>query len=295
MTDTGKEWITLEVTVPHEMVDAAADFCHEHGSTGLMLDESEDATRITAYFERDQWDSISDKLKNYLVHLHEIFPDLAQPLSESRPLKTENWAVMWKDNFESLKIGKRLIVTPPWLNPDPEGRQVVIIEPAEAFGTGTHETTQGCLALLDEAIEELAKMSCDISLLDVGCGSGILAIAGFKLGATRVRAVDNDPVAVESARKNAALNGVEGRLEIECSTVEKLTEPAAIVTANLDPMTLRANRDWLIRLFDRFLIVAGVPVDQWDDVKSIFLAENVRLAREITRAEWGCGLFAKNK
>jgi ribosomal protein L11 methylase PrmA len=107
--------------------------------------------------------------------------------------------------------------------------------------------------------------------------------------------VDNDPVAVEAARKNAVLNGVEGHLEIECSTVEELTEPAEIVTANLDPMTLSANRDFLMSLFDRFLIVAGVPVDQWDQVKRIFLGGNVSLAKEITLAEWGCGLFAKSR
>jgi ribosomal protein L11 methyltransferase len=295
MINTEKEWITLEVTVPHAMVDPTADFCHEHGSTGLMLDETDDATRVTAYFEKGQWDLISDEFKEYLAHLHEIFPDLARPVFQSSPLKNENWAVMWKENFKSLKIGKRLIVTPPWLNPDPEGREVVIIEPAEAFGTGTHETTQGCLVLLEEAIGELAESNPDISHLDMGCGSGILAIAGFKLGATRVRAVDNDPVAVEAARKNAALNGVEGSLEIECSTVEELTEPAEIVTANLDPMTLSANRDFLLSLFDRFLIVAGVPVDQWDQVKRIFLGGNVSLAKEITLAEWGCGLFGKSR
>jgi ribosomal protein L11 methyltransferase len=295
MTDSGKEWITVEITVPQEMADPVADFCHEFGSSGLVLDEAENATRITAYFERKQWGSVSGQLREYLAHLHEIFPNLEQPVFVTTPLKNENWAVMWKDNFKSLKIGKRLIVTPPWMSPDPEGREIVIIEPAEAFGTGTHETTQGCLVLLEEAIEDLAKISDEISLLDVGCGSGILAIAGLKLGATRVKAIDNDPVAVKAAQKNAALNRVQGHIAIECSTVAELTEPAGIVTANLDPMTLRANRDDLTRLFDSFLIVAGVPIDQWDHVKNIFIAENVRLFREITLAEWGCGLFAKSR
>jgi ribosomal protein L11 methyltransferase len=294
MTGIAKEWITVEITVPHEMADAAAHFCHEHVAAGLMLDETDQATRITAYFEKSHWESISSQFETFLTRLQEIFPGLSQPVFKSSPLKSENWAVMWKDNFKSLKIGKRLIVTPPWLNPDPEGREVVIIEPAEAFGTGTHETTQGCLVLLEEAMTILDETSRGASLLDVGCGSGILAIAGSKLGASRVQAVDNDPVAVEAARKNAVLNGVEGRIKIECSGVAELTEPADIVTANLDPMTLRANRDSLMGLFSRFLIIAGVPADQWGQVKSIFLREKVSLAKEITLAEWGCGLLARS-
>jgi ribosomal protein L11 methyltransferase len=291
MNDSGKEWVALTIRVPQEMVDVVTNFCHERGSTGMVLDESYDAARITAYFPKEHGELIFDELRSYLAQLRELFPDLAEPVHTMESVKTENWAVMWQDNFTSMKIGKRLIVTPPWLHPEPDGRLVVIIEPAEAFGTGTHETTQGCLELLETAVEDLAKNRGDISLLDVGCGSGILAIAGVKLGATRVTGVDNDPVAVESARKNAKLNGVEELIDLACAYVGELNDPADIVTANLDPMTLTTNRDSLTRLFRRFLIVAGVPLDQWDRIKSAFVTDNTFLIREITLREWGCGLF----
>lgn len=295
MTDSEKQWVALTVSAPFEMIDGVTNFCHERGSSGVVLDDSEEPARITAYFEKTPGDLIFEELRGYLAHLHELFPDLAEPVISSEPLKNENWAVMWQENFTSLNIGKRLIVTPPWLHPNPEGRHVIIIEPAEAFGTGTHETTQGCLALLEDAVEQLKDTGRDFSLLDVGCGSGILAIAGVKLGVTQVRAVDNDPVAVESARKNAGLNGVAGRIDLACASVGQLKDPADIVTANLDPMTLTSNRDFLFRLFRRFLIVAGVPLDQWDRVKSMFVAETTRLSREITRWEWGSGLFVKEE
>ncbi|HMK34131.1 MAG TPA: 50S ribosomal protein L11 methyltransferase, partial [Desulfomonilaceae bacterium] len=126
-----------------------------------------------------------------------------------------------------------------------------------------------------------------------GCGSGILAIAAAKLAATRVKAVDNDPVAVAAARKNAALNRVEDRIEFACSPIESEVESFDVVIANLDPMTLQANKDQLIRVSGTFLIISGVPVDQWNDIKTVFLSEKLVFGKEIVREEWGCGLFTK--
>ena len=206
---------------------------------GLVLDEKDpDVTRITAYVEKKKLRSVSSDLKNYAMALREIFPGLKEALIKIVPLKSEKWATAWKDHFKPIKIGRKLIVTPPWIKPETRDRQVVIIEPAEAFGTGTHETTQGCLILLEEAIDHLSSELEKVSHLDVGCGSGILAIASIKLGATSVRAVDNDPVAIQSARKNAELNGLEDRLWLEDRSLDDLFEPMDVVTANLDPITL---------------------------------------------------------
>ena len=88
----------------------------------------------------------------------------------------------------------------------------------------------------------------NVSHLDVGCGSGILAIASIELGATSVRAVDNDPVAIQSARKNVELNGLEDRLWLEDRSLDELFEPVDVVTANLDPITLIKSRDKLVSL-----------------------------------------------
>ena len=204
-TRQSRSWITLKVTVPDEMVDAVSNFCHEQGSRGAVLDDTlPGVTSITAYFPVETWDGVSSRFKKYLTELHDIFSDLPAPVVETSPLQNENWAVTWKEHFKSVKIGKRLMVTPPWLKPRTGKREVIIIEPAEAFGTGTHETTRGCLMLLEEALEELSRVSDSPSLLDVGCGSGILGIAGIKLGAGPVLAVDNDPVAVEAAREKCS-------------------------------------------------------------------------------------------
>lgn len=295
-TRQSRSWITLKVTVSDEMVDAVSDFCYEQGSRGAVLDDTRPGvTSITAYFPIETWDVVSSRFKKYLAELHEIFSDLPAPVVETSPLQNENWALTWKAHFKSVKIGKRLMVTPPWLKPRSGKREVIIIEPAEAFGTGTHETTRGCLMLLEEALYELSKVSDSPSLLDVGCGSGILGIAGIKLGAGPVLAVDNDPVAAEAARKNALLNKVEDNLQLSCAPVKELAGHYDIVVANLDPMTLSANRDKLISLADRFLIVSGVPLDQWDEIRNLFVRRDLVLEREIMESEWGCGMFGKSR
>ena len=277
-----------------DMADVVANFCHEHGARGVVLDDEQaDFSVVTAYFPEDEWETVHADLRGYVNRLCDLFVGVSAPVIEISRLKQENWAIAWKDNFHSIHIGKRLLVTPPWLHPDPEGREVIVIDPAEAFGTGTHETTQGCLELLEEAMERLNASSDEVSVLDVGCGSGILSIAAHKLAATRVCGVDNDPVAIESALHNASLSGVSGKIEFQCVDLSDPLDAADIVTANLDTKTLLANQDRLISLFRGFLIVAGVPLDQWDDLCGSFLAQNLTLVKELTRWEWGSGLFTR--
>ena len=288
------EWITLTVQLHPDMADVVANFCHEHGARGVVLDDEDDRFSIvTSYFPEDQWDTVYADLKDYLERLSDLFIGVSRPVIQIERLKQENWAIAWKDNFHSILLGERLLVTPPWLQPDPEGREVIVIDPAEAFGTGTHETTQGCLELLEKAMERLRPRNEEVSVMDVGCGSGILAIAASKLGATRVRGVDNDPVAIESALHNVELSHVSGSIDLQCTDLSDLLDPADIVTANLDTKTLLANQDRLIGLVRHFLIISGVPLDQWDDVRASFLAQNLSLAEELTRREWGSGLFVR--
>ncbi|MBI5248374.1 MAG: 50S ribosomal protein L11 methyltransferase [Desulfomonile tiedjei] len=294
--DTTVQWMTLRISLPYEMADAVTNFCHEHGSGGVVMDEDRtDAATVTAYFPIDKWDMVYSQLNKYLSSLHEIFPHLLEPVLETSPLKKENWAILWQDSFHAMEIGDTLLVAPPWLELPHGERNLILIEPAEAFGTGTHETTQGCLVLLEQASMELKGLQDRFSLLDVGCGSGILAIAGVKLGASDVRAVDNDPVAVNSALKNLVLNRLENAVKLECCSLRDLAGPADVVTANLDPLTLLANRDKLLELSRRYLIVSGVPLDQWEQVRGLLIAGKTALKTEIIRAEWACGLFESTR
>ncbi len=287
------EWTAVEITSARDTADAICNFCHERETQGLRIEEIDsDLTRITAYFSREIGDTIVQEIRDYLDRLNEIFPDFPRPTIASGPIENEDWAVMWKEHFKPLHIGTQLIVTPPWIEPDSADKHLIIIDPAAAFGTGSHETTQGCLELLELAAGELTGAgSRGFSFFDVGCGSGILSIAAARLGAGYILGIDNDPVAVDSARSNARLNGLEKRIEWKCAPLRNIDFKAEALTANLDPMTLKENRDLLIGAFTRFLIVSGVPLDQWDEIREIFVSDRTRLVKERSGSEWGCGLF----
>lgn len=293
-SQAGQQWVTCEVALDPCMADGVANFFHENQASGVVLDEAHaERSVVTSYLPEDNWQVLLGRLKAYLARLSEIFPDAAPPELRTAPLKSENWAIAWQDNFRPIHIGRKLLVTPPWIKPEPHERVTIVIEPAEAFGTGTHETTQGCLELLEEAIAIFTDAAQTFTVLDVGCGSGILAIAAAKLGAQEVRAVDNDPVAVESATKNVTLNEVDQKIRLECLSVQDLEESANILAANLDPKTLRENFAQLLKLFTRYLIISGVPVEEWENIKKEFLTENIYLKREIVRSDWGSGLLGK--
>jgi ribosomal protein L11 methyltransferase len=288
------DWMTLRVSVSPDMADAVTNFLHESGSPGVVIDDNDPAhVLITTYLPKAKLEVMRHDFEQYLGRLEKLFPQTERPLFKVGPLKHENWAVAWQSHFKPIRVGKHVMITPPWLKPDPGKRKTVIIEPAEAFGTGTHETTQGCLLLLEIALRDILKRESTATLLDVGCGSGILAIAGLKLGATQARGIDNDPLAVRSARANAVLNQVQDEVAFECMSLTQYHPAADIVTANLDSRTLADNRDKLLALFESCLIISGVPLNQWQEIKNTFLCETIVLKREITRSEWGCGLFKR--
>jgi ribosomal protein L11 methyltransferase len=155
----------------------------------------------------------------------------------------EAWEDRWRQFHQGVRLGP-LWVGPPWEQP-PEGVQVVVIEPARAFGTGAHPTTRLCLGLLAELPPG--------SLLDVGCGSGVLAVAGVKLGFAPVHAVDHDPIAVETTIANAAANGVEVDARVGDALARKLPD-AATTVANV---TLEDVRRLAPRICSSYLVTSG--------------------------------------
>ena len=155
----------------------------------------------------------------------------------------EGWEARWRDFHRGVTIGP-FWVGPPWERP-PGDLLAVVIEPGRAFGTGAHPTTRLCLELLAELPSG--------SLLDVGCGSGVLAVAGAKLGFTPVQAFDHDPVAVETTTANAAANGVEVAARVTDALSGELPDTGATV-ANL---TLEAVRELAPRVRSRYLVTSG--------------------------------------
>lgn len=189
-----------------------------------------------------------------------------------------DWNAEWRASIAPVVIG-RVAVHPPWL-PAPAVEVALAIEPAQAFGTGHHETTACCLAVL----QELALAGRRV--LDVGTGTGVLALAALRLGADAAVAVDTDPVAVATARSNAVANGLA--LDVRTGSVDAAGQrPFDVVVANLDTATLsRLAGELSEALADHgVLVVSGVSIDRLDEA-SAALAEVGLEARSRAGVEW---------
>ncbi len=205
------------------------------------------------------------------------------------PLPYENWAETWKRFFHAEKVSPRLWIKPSWETCVPAPDEFVLdLDPGMSFGTGQHGTTRGCLELLDE----ISREHLGLRLLDVGCGSGILAIAAARLGFTGITAVDNDPDAVRIATENADRNGVLNRIRFQVADLSTfvLAEPCDVVAANILASVLIANAAILAQLVAASprsaLILSGILNPQAEDVVNAFQAIGFAPAQTVQRGEW---------
>lgn len=248
-------WLEVSLTVDGELAESVADVLARFAPNGVMTeqgvkfnDEEDEGTAtgpitVRAYLEvNDQLEETRQKLEESLYYLGMIQP---VPTPAYKQIADQNWMEAWKQHYKPILIGQRLLILPAWLeSPDPK-RIPIKIDPGMAFGTGTHPTTQLCLELMEVSTDHRPLTT----VIDVGCGSGILSIAALKLGAGKVLGVDIDIESVKNSRENADTNGVGEELLLgQGSVTEVLSgsfqfKSAPLVVANiLGPI--------LIRLFD---------------------------------------------
>jgi len=215
------------------------------------------------------------------------------PVITTTELKREDWSESWKKFFHVQHITPRLVVKPSWeAYTAKPGEFILELDPGMSFGTGYHGTTRACLEFLDE----LSRKAPNAAVLDVGCGSGILALAAWKLGFRPVTALDNDPQAVVIALENLALNGVA---ELPVSTADLYTvnpEPAQIVVANILATVLLANAERLYGFLDRthgpaYLILSGILHAQYPEIRERFTQLGLKEVASRSLDEWTSGYF----
>jgi ribosomal protein L11 methyltransferase len=337
-------WLEVSLLVDGELAEAAAEVLGRFVSGGVVIestriepvsgewgDETNEGRpvgplRVSGYLPVD--DSLTrtrHKLEEALWHLGRI-----QPLPEPgfRLVQAADWAEAWKENFQPFPAGKRLLIAPTWAAVEPAGREVLRIDPGMAFGTGTHPSTQLCLELLDDFLDEGRRARPErtegtnentvhpsyfahpepalgnveeppadrpLSVIDVGCGSGILAIAALRLGARRALAVDTDPEAVKAARENAAVNGVQERLEVGLGSVAEVLagrftfRQAEIVVANILATVIgRLLGEGLGDLLapGGVLILSGILEHQVAEVLSAASARGLSLFDQRRQGDW---------
>jgi ribosomal protein L11 methyltransferase len=203
-----------------------------------------------------------------------------------REYAAEEWAESWKKHFKPMDIGQRLRVVPPWLaTSGGSGEKIeIVINPGLSFGTGNHFTTRFCLEQLDRFVPQSGAGT----MLDVGTGSGLLAIAAVKLGVEKALGVDFDPICVECSMENAQANGVSGQTSFRQHDITDgwPDEKYDIVCANIYASLLIDNAATLLRVAGKYLLLTGIREVELDGVADTF----VRLGgREIVRdgdGEW---------
>jgi|SRR5579862_2135141 len=274
-------WNQLTVDVPDDLIDAVVGELSGHGIEGVWESHSPEpgVTRLVLYFGlRSNLEHIEDEVRSLFGRSGRQNPAISRSMVEEC-----DWTEEWKKSYTSFTVGDDFFVIPSWENPSvPDERLAIRIDPGQAFGTGTHETTQLTMEALKRWLEP------EQVVLDVGTGSGILAIAARLLGAKKVFACDIDAVAVEVARANIKRNS-EDAVWTFCGSLDAVTAGSVhLLMGNL-------TADLIAVLFPEFhrvlrphgvAIFSGILHDQIEDIRELLKRFDFTVYEELSRGEW---------
>jgi ribosomal protein L11 methyltransferase len=287
-------WLEIAVELAGIDAELAADVFRQACSGGAAIESKSrfdrasdayivdgDATAVVRGYLPDDGDA--SRIRESIRIALKLAPFQAPPRwRRVRRLKESDWRESWKKHFGIQRVGRALVVKPSWTQYRLKGGEIVLeIDPGMAFGTGQHPTTAMCL----RALEDLARPG--MFALDLGCGSGILAIAAAKLGATRVLALDIDPNAVRAARENAAANGVAPLVEVREGTLGD-DERFDLTVANISGLTLERLAPALAGALNRsgMLITSGFLEDAASGLSRAYEAAGLTVDRVVEEGVW---------
>ena len=309
------DWLEITINTKSDEIERLCDKLDELGIGGVII---EDESEYAAFLENNRryWDYVDDELleswkglsrvKFYLedspggrAELERIRRELPDETLLSAHVRDEDWENNWKEFYKPVEVGKKLIIVPQWEEaPESRGRTALRLDPGLIFGTGTHPTTKMCLEALESTVKGGERV------LDLGCGSGILAIAALLLGAGSVKGCDIDPKAPDIAMENAALNGIYGD-RFEALYGDILSDSALqenfgkekydIITANIVADVIiaacRQAFSWLAP--DGTFICSGIIGARADEVKTALLTCGFTVERELEDSDWYCYVCTK--
>lgn len=235
---SGNQWLKITCNTPSIISEAAADLIGVLSNAGVeQSPDTEKGCRISGFFQLNTSAPAEVQIKELTTlvnqRLEELFSlyDHQMEAIETTLIDDQDWATSWKQFFNAFEIVPGLVIKPTWEQYIPEnGQHVIEMDPGMAFGTGQHASTKMALSLLTKTFQEMNK---EATVLDIGTGTGILAMAGALYGGQQIRAIDNDPDAVTAAADNVAQNGLAGHIDVSITPLTDIQGQYAVVCANI--------------------------------------------------------------
>lgn len=301
------KWAEISIQTTHEAADMVANIFHDLGSSGVVI---EDPELVNSYLRSGRWDysdipeetntevvtvkaylpaneDFDGKMATFEERLQELVSygvDKGLGITKCREIQDEDWESSWKEFFHPVKVGERIVIKPSWEDyAAVENDLVIELDPGMAFGTGTHHTTAMCCRALEQVVKQ------GHVVFDVGTGSGILAVAAAKLGASKVQAVDLDSIAVRVAKENVEINKVENVVEVaQGDLLTGVTGQADIVIANIiATIVIQLLVDIPARLKDGGIFIAsGIIIERLSEVVAAMAAQNLVVDQVIEEGGW---------
>jgi ribosomal protein L11 methyltransferase len=280
------DWIEASVQVDGEAAEAISELINRYVPGGAVIEQDpnvSDRLTVKVFLSPDAHQT-RRKIEEGLWHLGQLYPI---PEPRFRLLPYQEWAEAWKKHFPVLRVGRRVVIKPSWLTCSPTPGDVVVeLDPGMAFGTGLHPSTRLCL----QALEDLIRPG--MYVLDLGAGSGILAISAALMQAAQVVALDVDETAVKAATANAAANGVADRVRVELGSVERLPANADafdLILVNIEAQVILnlVGRGLLSHLrAGGWFVGAGILESQADDVLAALSQKGLRDVQVRRQGDW---------
>lgn len=247
---------------------------------------------VKGYFsEEDNIDEIIAYINKKVEEIKSLGIDVGEGKVEFEKMYEEDWANNWKKYYKPSKVGEKIVVKPIWEEYEVKDEELVVeLDPGMAFGTGEHETTRMCIQALEKYVQK------DSTVFDVGCGSGILAIAAAKLGAKLAVGVDLDPVAVESAKENVGFNNIDNIEILHGNLIEVIDGKADIVVANIIAEIICILTEDVSRVIkpNGYFITSGIIHDRVEMVTNKLEECGFEVVKVNKDGEWDC-IIAKLK
>jgi len=298
---TPRRWLRITLSVPADAGETLAAFLAAYTDTGVELEEMGDVQKVTGYLELPEDEEAAQAVRQETpARLQDLLSAARDHSSSSIPfvletgdLEEEDWDRAWKQHFTALQVTPRLMITPSW-EKTASAMMTLEMDPGQAFGTGHHHSTQLALQLIDELF--LTATEPPMRVLDVGTGTGVLAMAAALFGARQVLAIDNDPDAVAAAGDNVSRNNLAAAVRVTDQDIMAVSGSFDLVVANITHDTLVGMAPALSKLLSPggTLILAGILIgDQEHSCRQTYTAAGLEHGKTMCQDQWAALLFRK--